>query len=106
MHRSFFMIERGKKYKLAIITLCCLLNNRLFFKERGHWWHRLGMNLKHLKMKTEAFRAMNLALKDEFVVGEKLNAVLKYRLQIYIELNRANCKSLSTRALKKPNIGR
>ena len=80
LHRSFFMIERGKKYKLAVITLICLLNNRVYFAERGHWWHRLGMNLKHLKMKHDAFKAMNLALKDEFVKGEKLNTVLKYRL--------------------------
>ena len=49
--RSFFMIERGKKFKLAVIALCCLLRNRIYFKERGHWWHRLGMNLKHLKLK-------------------------------------------------------
>ena len=80
LHRSFFMIERGKKFKLAVIALCCLLRNRIYFKERGHWWHRLGMNLKHLKLKHQAFKAMNLALKDEFVAGEKLNLVLKYRL--------------------------
>ena len=55
LHRTFFMIEKGKKYKLAIITLICLLNNRLYFRERGHWWYRLGMNLKHLKMKDEVF---------------------------------------------------
>jgi hypothetical protein len=74
------MIERGKKYKLAVVALVCLLNNRSCFRERGHWWHRLGMNLKHLKMKNDAFTAMNLALKDEFVVGEKLNTILKLRL--------------------------
>ena len=82
------MVERGKKYKLAVVALICLLNNRVYFWERGHWWHRLSMNLKHLKMKTEAFKAMNLALTDEFVAGEKLNTVLKYRLQLYIDLNK------------------
>jgi hypothetical protein len=92
LHRSFFMIERGKKFKLAVIALCCLLRNRVYFKERGHWWHRLGMNLKHLKMKNDAFKAMNLALKDEFVAGDKLNCVLKYRLALYIELNRPTVK--------------
>ena len=51
LHRSFFMIERGKKYKLAVVVICCLLNNRQFWRERGHWWHRLALNLKHLKMK-------------------------------------------------------
>jgi len=74
------MIERGKKYMLAVITLICLLNNRIYFRERGYWWYRLGMNLKHLKMKEHAFKCLNLALKDEFVVGEKLNTILKYRL--------------------------
>jgi hypothetical protein len=40
---------------------------------------------------------MNLALKDEFVVGEKLNTILKLRLQLYIELNRTSCKVLNKR---------
>ena len=80
MHRSFFLVEKAKKHKLALTALICLLNNRLYFKDRGHWWNRLAMNLKHLKLKHEAFNCLNIALKDEFVVGEKLNSILKFRL--------------------------
>ena len=87
------MLERGKKYKLSAITLIALLLSRCVLKERGHWWHRLGMNLKHLKMKKEAFQAMNIALKDEFVAGEKLNSILKYRLTLFIDLNKGACKN-------------
>jgi hypothetical protein len=43
------------------------------------------MNLKHLKMKLEAFKACDLALKDEFVKDEKKNLILKLRLNLFID---------------------
>jgi hypothetical protein len=30
MDGTFFMLERGKKYKLAALSLCCLLQHRSF----------------------------------------------------------------------------
>ena len=35
LNRTFFMLEKGKKFFMAVVTLCCLLNNRVYFKERG-----------------------------------------------------------------------
>ena len=48
-------------------------------------------------MKDEAFIVTNLALKDEYVVGEKLNTILKIRLQLYSEIT----KKPKPRAKKK-----
>lgn len=64
----FFMLERAKKYKLAALVLCSLLQNRTFeCHHRGKWWHRLVINLKHLKLKLEALRCCDIALRDDFV---------------------------------------
>jgi len=35
-----------------------------------------------------------MALKDEFVQGDKKNMVLKLRLNLYVEVNRATCKQM------------
>ena len=68
MDATFFMLERGKKYKLAALAICCLLQDRSFeCNQRGKWWHRLIMNLKHLKLTLEALRCADLALSDDFV---------------------------------------
>ena len=86
--RLFFMLERGKKYKLCALSLVVLLKNKLCYSKRGSWWHRLAMNLKHLKMKKEALTACDLALKDAFVKDEKRNMILKLRLGLFAELNK------------------
>lgn len=86
MHKTFFLLERSKQYDLATITLCALLENRVYFRDRGHWWVRLAQNLKHLKMKGEVFVAMTYASKDDYLVGEKLNSILKFRQMMYIHM--------------------
>jgi hypothetical protein len=94
MDATFFMLERGKKYKLAALSLCCLLQDRSFeCTQRGKWWHRLIMNLKHLKFKIEALRCCDLALQDEFVKDEKRNMVLKVRLTVFSDVHRMIKKS-------------
>jgi hypothetical protein len=90
----FFMLERGKKYKLAALSLCCLLQDRAFeCHHRGKWWHRLIMNLKHLKFQMQALNCCDLALIDEFVKDEKRNLVLKVRLTLFVDVHRLIKKS-------------
>ena len=104
MDAILFMLERGKKYKMASLALSCLLKNKTFeCSQRGKWWHRLAINLKHLKMKVEALKCCDLALLDEFVKDEKLNLVLKVRLSLFVDVHRMICKSKKAveKALKK-----
>ncbi len=89
MDAIFFMLERGKKYKTTALILCCLLKSRSFeCHHRGKWWHRLIMNLKHMKMKFEGLKCCDLALIDEFVKDEKRNSILKVRLTLFVDVHR------------------
>jgi hypothetical protein len=94
MDAILFMLERGKKYKLASLALSCLLQHRSFeCSQRGKWWHRLAINLKHLKLKVEALKCCDNALLDEFVKDEKLNLILRVRLSLFIDVHRMIKKS-------------
>eukprot|EP00347_Sterkiella_histriomuscorum_P003951 403362310 len=97
--------EKNKCYALSSITLICLLQNKIFYTQRGKWWHRLAMNLKHIKQKNEALKCCDIAIKDEFVKGDKRNMILKLRLNLFVEINRQNGKILikNSKALAKKN---
>ena len=63
MDKTFFLLERGKKYAKAALVLVLLLRKvDLWVERRGYWFLRLVMNLKHLKMKTEALKVCDVAL--------------------------------------------
>ncbi len=47
-----------------------------------------------MKLKNEALKCCDMALKDEFVNGDKRNTILKIRLNFFVEINRANCKMM------------
>ena len=56
LDKTFFMLERGKKYAMACLACILLLSKvRLWTDKRGHWFTRLALNLKHLKMKKESY---------------------------------------------------
>lgn len=63
LDKSFFMLERGKKYAVACLALILLLSKvHVWNERRGHWFTRLALNLKHLKMKRESFQVCEIAL--------------------------------------------
>ena len=56
LDKTFFMLERGKKNAMAALGVILLLQKvKLWSEKRGHWFVRLALNLKHLKMKKESF---------------------------------------------------
>lgn len=50
------------------------------------------MDLKHLKMKSEALKACDIALSDYFVKHEKRNIILKLRFKLFADLNKRTAK--------------
>ena len=63
LDKTFFLLERGKKYLKASLVLILLLKRvDIWVEKRGYWFLRLVMNLKHLKMKNEALKVCDIAL--------------------------------------------
>ena len=66
LDKTFFMLERGKKHAVACLACILLLSKvHLWTEKRGHWFTRLALNLKHLKMKREAYQVIELALEKQ-----------------------------------------
>lgn len=60
------MLERGKRYTHACIAILLLLFNiDIWVDKRGHWFQRLMINLKHLRMKKECLLVADLALQKQ-----------------------------------------
>lgn len=84
------MLERGKKHAMACLALILLLSKvDLWTDKRGHWFTRLAINLKHIKLKREAFIVCELALDKQGPVASKWiraherNGLLKLRLTLF-----------------------
>lgn len=66
------MLERGRKYAMACLVLVLLLSRYdLWTDKRGHWFNRLVLNLKHMKLKKEAWMICELALEKQGPIASK-----------------------------------
>ena len=86
------MLERGKKHILACLSLLCLIS-KATYQIQGQWYVRLVMNLRHLKMKTDAFELIDKVLAQGVVVRiYERNSLLKMRLALFGEICRSELK--------------
>ena len=91
-------LERDKQYEMACLVLLKLLTDYFKPEKRGHWWYRLCIDLKHLKMFNEALKAADCALlcEQDFVKTGDRNALLN--LQTGLKTRKAQ---IQTKALER-----
>ena len=61
-------LEKDRQYELAALVLSEMIKDRKNCKDsqkRGQWWHRLCVDLKHLKLKKECLKLAQHALLNE-----------------------------------------
>ena len=103
LNATFPMLERGKHYELAAVVLTSIIS-QTHFQVHGWWYQRLAMNLKHLKLKYEAYQLTNGVLSQVKVLKLfERNGLLKIKLALYCDLLRAELRSIKRpKARKKP----
>ena len=95
------MLERGKLHQVCAVALCYLITkSRLTL---GSWYIRLAINLKHLKMKHEAFSLISVCPLELLKCFER-NTLLKVRLQLFSEIVRKAAKLQQASQKKRPYV--
>ena len=59
-------LEKDKRYEVASLVFSSLLMKRqVKTTKRAHWWVRLAIDLKHLRLKKDCLRICEVAIHDE-----------------------------------------
>ena len=67
-------LEKDKQYELSCLVYAKLLMaRRIKSTKRGKWWHRLAIDLKHLRLRKDSLKMAESGLRDSTWVktGEK-----------------------------------